>query len=48
MKIAPDSTLSERKGVGEDAGYLLLSADDPDSLLHDVDHIDKRLQFVME
>jgi len=47
LKVKPSERIAERQGVGEDAGYLLLSSDRQDRLLKDIDTIDASLQFDM-
>lgn len=48
LKIKPSAIVSERKGVGENAGYLLFSSIDRENLLHDIDYVNKELKFVIE
>ena len=45
LKVKPSEHIAERQGVGEDAGYLLLSNDRQDRLMKDIDTIDTSLQF---
>ena len=47
IKIKPGMEISERKGVGEDAGYLLLSNSDRNALMADIEQIQEKLEIVM-
>ena len=47
IKIKPGALIAERQGVGEDAGYLLLSNSNQDDLLSDIKQIDEKLDIVM-
>ena len=47
LKIKPSEQLAERQGVGEDAGYLLLSNTRQDGLMDDINTINTSLQFDM-
>lgn len=47
LKVAPGTMMGERKGVGEDAGYLLFSHADPKTLIHGIDEVCKELDFTM-
>lgn len=47
LKVKPSEHIAERQGIGEDAGYLLLSSDRQDRLMKDIDTIDTSLQFDM-
>lgn len=47
LKIKPSARIADRRGVGEDAGYLLLSNSSQDGLLDDINTINTSLQFEM-
>lgn len=47
LKLEPGALIEHRSGVGEDTGYLLLSADSGDQLLSEVDWTLANVRFVI-
>jgi len=47
LKVIPGSTIRARQGVGEDAGYLLLSNSDAQILTQEIETVQQTLDFTM-
>lgn len=47
LKVIPGVTIKAREGVGEDAGYLLLSNSKAETLTQEIEKVRQRLDFTM-